>query len=159
MLISYPQFPIRIFLLAVVPLGLVLTSRAAQTPAATSSAPAQPEVPKSVFHFPTSPQDAVKDPFFPQSTRLRGKPPQLVIQTNVPPPVVELELKGISGTVERRLAIIASEGGSRTFAVGEEGELPTGRGKARIRVLEIKDDSAVVTVNGKQEILKLRPGL
>jgi len=161
MLISYPQSPIRILLLAAVALGLVLTSQAAQTPTATKSAPAQPEVPKSVFHYPTSPQDPVKDPFFPLSTRLRGKPPQpvTVAQTNVPQPVVELELKGISGTVDHRLAIVASEGGTRTFAIGEEGELPTGSGKVRIRVIEIKDDSAVVLANGKREVLKLRPGL
>ena len=155
MLTPHPQLPIRPLLLGAVVLGLALAARAAQTPAATKPAAAEPEVPKSVFHLPTSPQDPAKDPFFPLSTRLRSKPPQLISATNAPPVVVELELKGISGTVERRLAII----NSRTFAVGEEGEVPTSNGHARIRVVEIKSDSVVVSLNGEQRVLRLRPGV
>ena len=161
MLNSHLQLPFRSLVLAAVALGWALTSQAAQTPAATPAAPAEPELPKSVFHFPVSPQDSVKDPFFPQSTRLRSKPPQVASVTNAPPPpvVIELELKGISGTPDRRLVIIASEGYSRTFAVGEEGELPTGNGKKRIRVVEVKIDSAVVLLDGEQRVLKLRAGV
>jgi len=81
----------------------------------------------------------------------------LITATNAPRDVVvvELELRGISGTVDRRLAII----NGHTFGVGEEGEVPTSNGRARIRVLEIKSDSVVVLVNGEQRVLRLRPGL
>ena len=156
MLISHPQFQIRTLLLAAVVFCPALTAGAAQTPAATQPAslaartPAEPEIPKSAFRL----QEPVKDPFFPQSTRLRAKPPQAVTGTNVAPPPVDLELNGISGSAERRLAII----NFRTFAVGEEGEVPTSNGRARIRVVEIKNDSAVVLVNGEQRVLRLRPG-
>jgi len=155
MRISHLKFPFRTLLLGTALLGLTLAVRAAQTPVAAKRAAAEPDVPKSVFHLPTSPQDPAKDPFFPQSTRLRSKPPQLISATNLPPVVVELELKGISGTADHRLAII----NTRTFGVGEEGEVATSNGKARIRVVEIKSDSVVVSLNGEQRVLKLRPGL
>ena len=165
MLNSYPHLQFRCLSLAVVVFGSMLTARAAQTPADSKAAgvaakspaaavPAEPEIPKSIFHIPASPQDPVKDPFFPQSTRLRNKP-QLIVSSNAPPVVVELELKGISGGAERRLAII----NSRTFAVGEEGDVPTSSGKAHIRVLEIKSDSVVVLLNGEQRVLRLRAGI
>jgi predicted amino acid racemase len=69
--------------------------------------------------------------------------------------MVELELKGISGSIDRRLAII----NFRTFSVDEEGEVPTDSGRARIRVIDIKSDSVVVIVNGQQRVLRLRSGL
>jgi len=167
MLISHPQFQIRTLLLAAIVVCLALAARAGQTPAATkpaspaakapaaaNAAPAEPELPKSLFYLPTSPQDPAKDPFFPLSTRLRTKP-QFIATSNAPPAVVELELKGISGSVDHRLAII----NSRTFGVGEEGEVPASNGRARIRVVEIKNDSVVVLLNGEQRVLRLRPGL
>ena len=167
MLNLQPQLQIRPFLPAVVVLGLMVTALCAQTPsakkptgaaakapAATNTAPAELTVPVSVFHTPTSPQDPAKDPFFPQSTRLRSKP-TVIATTTALPAVVELELKGISGAADRRLAII----NSRTFAVGEEGEVPASNGRARLQVVEIKNDSVVVLLNGEQRVLRLRPGL
>jgi hypothetical protein len=166
--ISFSQFPLRTLPLSAALLCLVCFARGAQAPtpgrpgpagraqAATNAAPAALELPKSVFHIPTSPQDAAKDPFFPQSTRLHSKPVAVVSATNAPPPVViELGLKGVSGTADRRFAII----NSRTFATGEEGDVPVGGGRAHIRVVEIKADSVVVLVNGEQRVLKLRSGL
>jgi hypothetical protein len=167
MMISFPQFLTRTLPLAAALLCLVCAARATQTPAknparpagrgpaATNAAPADLEPPKSVFHVPTSPQDPAKDPFFPQSTRLRKSAVVTTPTTNHTTVFVELELKGISGAVDRRLAII----NSRTFGVGEEGDLPAGNGRAHVRVVEIKDDSVVVLVNGEQRILRLRSGI
>jgi hypothetical protein len=133
-------------------------SSAAQPAAAvtTNTAPAVQPLPQSVFYVPTSIQDPVKDPFFPQSTRLRKFVP-VAMATNVPPPkpMVKLELKGISGTVGQPLAII----NSRTFGEGEEGDVTTGNGHARIRVVAISSDSVTVQVNGEQQVLHLRPGV
>jgi hypothetical protein len=166
MSIALPQLRGRLLLLASTLFCLCDAAHAVQAPAsattgsasgatvATNSAPAQAGAPKSVFNIPTSPQDTGKDPFFPQSTRLRSKP-VVASATNVPLPMVALELKGISGALDRRLAII----NDRTFSLDEEGEVPTDTGRVRIRVTDIKSDSVVVVVNGQQRVLRLRSGL
>jgi hypothetical protein len=148
-------------LLASFCLGLALAAPAAQTvvaartrppgksPAPANAAPVEPEIPKSVFLVPASAQDG-KDPFFPQSTPFKPAPERMAA-TNVHV-VVDLELKGISGTPDRRLAII----NGRTFAEGEEGDVPSGGRAARIRVLEIKADSVIVRANNEQLLLRLR---
>lgn len=122
--------------------------------AATNASPIQAEIPKSVFLIPTTPQQG-KDPFFPRSLRLFAS---AVVNTNVQPlatpPSVQLRLNGISGTPDRRLAIINNQ----TFETNEEGEVPTNPGRARIRCLEIKADSVLVQVGGEQRVLRLRPG-
>ena len=140
---------------------LAFTSSAAQTqtntpappPAATNAAPAQPEIPKSVFNIPTTPQEG-KDPFYPRSTRLFTS--VTVTPTNQPTVIaVELQLKALSGSAGRRLAII----NNHTFEAGEEGEVVTNAGRVRIVCLEIKDDSVVVLVGGERRILRLRSGI
>ena len=142
-------------------LSLVFTSIAAQTPTkvpataapvATNAAAAQPQIPKSGFLIPSTPKEG-KDPFFPHSTRLFAS---VVVKTNLQPAALgpELHLNGISGTTDRRLAIINNQ----TFAVNEEGEVPANRGRAHIRCLEIKADSVLVEVSGEQRVLRLRPG-
>jgi hypothetical protein len=122
--------------------------------AATNAAPVQAEIPKSVFLIPATPQQG-KDPFFPRSMRLFAS---VVVKTNVQPLAtprsVELRLNGISGTADRRLAIINNQ----TFETNEEGEVPTNPGRARIRCLEIKADSVLVQVGAEQRVLRLRPG-
>jgi hypothetical protein len=128
-------------------------SPAKAPPATTNAAPAQPEIPRSVFTIPTTPQEG-KDPFFPRSKRLFAT---AVVKTNLPPPAVvvaDLYLNGISGTPEHRLAIVNNQ----TFAANEEGEVPTDRGRAHIRCLEIKADSVVVQVGNEQRVLRLRAG-
>lgn len=123
-------------------------------PVATNAAPVQAEIPKSVFLVPTKPQEG-KDPFFPRSMRLFASE---VVKTNQQQPVVarpvDLRLNGISGTPDHRLAIINNQ----TFAANEEGEVPTRPGRARVRCLEINDDSVLVQVGGEQRTLRLRPG-
>lgn len=146
--------------LAVALLGLAFAARAAQTPAAssghaqaaTNAAPLELEIPKSVFINPSTPQEG-KDPFFPQSTRLRKVSAVSTTTTNPPVVVVELELKGISGTANRPLAIINNQ----TFGANEEAAVSTASGPIRIRCLEIKTDSVRVLVNGQERLLRLRP--
>jgi hypothetical protein len=144
---------------AAILLGLCLAVQAAQTPAAapaqpapTNAAPVKSEPPKSVFYDPANPQGG-RDPFFPQSTRL--KPIVRHAPSSAPPPVIELELKGISGTADRRLAII----NNRTFGSGEEGEVASNAGRVRIVCADIKTDSVRVLVNGQERELHLRSKL
>jgi hypothetical protein len=121
-------------------------------PASTNAAAACFEVPKSVFVIPATPQEG-KDPFFPQSTRLR--PIVRLTGTNPPPAVAELELKGISGSTNHRLAII----NNRTFETGEEGEVISNGSRVRIKCGEIGSDSVRVIVNGKERALHLHTRL
>ena len=124
--------------------------------ASTNAAPVVLEPPQSVFYVPTSMEDAAKDPFFPKSTRLRKVVPVASNTSAPPPPVpVKLELKGISGTANQRLAII----NTYTFGVGEEAELSSGNDKTRLKVLEINTDSVVIQVRGEKQVLKLRSGI
>ena len=158
MLTPCPSLRAWTFLLAA---ALLSPAFAAQTPAgasshgkaATNAVPTEPEPPKSIFVSPSTPQEG-KDPFFPESTRLRNSPVVAKGATNLPPVVVELQLKGISGGANRRFAII----NNRTFQTGEEGEVPSSVGVVRITCEAIKEDSVRVLVNGRQQILHLRPG-
>jgi hypothetical protein len=126
---------------------------AAATSAVTNSAPAEPELPKSVFNIPATPQEG-KDPFYPSSLRLFAN--LTVTPTNRPTAIpVELQLKALSGVAGRRLAIINNS----TFSPGEEGEVTTNVGRVRIVCVEIKDDSVVVLVGGQQRVLRLRSGI
>ena len=164
MLTRCPSFRAWTLPLAAALLGLTFTTRAAQTPpaagdkakATTNAAPAALELPKSVFIIPTNYAEG-KDPFFPLSTRLNPPPPTPVTPTNsAPAPVqpVQLDLKGISGALNHRLAIINNQ----TFGVGEAGEVTANSARVRIVCQEIKDDSVVVLVNGQKRTLHLRPG-
>jgi hypothetical protein len=145
-------------------LSLAFASRAAQPrpsapapapAAATNALPAQPVIPQSVFIMPSTPQEG-KDPFFPRSMRPYG-PGHEVVKTNAQSSAifVELRLNGISGSAERRLAII----NNRTFEVNEEGMVSNPSGApVRIRCLDIKAESVLVQIGGEQRILRLRPG-
>jgi hypothetical protein len=143
-------------------IGLALAARAAQTPAAPAgtgkAAPnassAEPELPKSIFVIPPTPEEG-KDPFFPLSTRLRRLPPVVTTATtNLTTTVVHLKLKGFSGPAAHRLAII----NNRTFEVGEEGEVVVDSGRVRILCKEIKDDTVRVLVNGQEQTLRMWQG-
>ena len=157
-----PSSPFRAWTLplATALLSLAFAAPAVPTPAASSSGPAKaatnaapvaPEPPKSAFIIPSSSQEG-KDPFFPQSTRLHKLPVVSSTSTNRVVAVVELDLKGISGVGNRRLAII----NNRTFGANEDGTVTTASGLARITCKEIKDDSVRVIVNGQERLLSLR---
>ena len=96
-----------------------------------------------------------KDPFFPNS----GRRPKAVVRTAEPdvvrPNVPDaLALKGISHINEKKLAII----NTYTVAEGEEFSLHLGTQTLRVKCVEIKDRSVVVSVNGATKELTLRAG-
>ena len=139
------------------------SARAAQTPApAPAAASVQPPVSPGasagfVSVFNVAPGYG-KDPFFPKSTRLSGGKGTTI--TNSTTASGELPsgmvLNGLSGTKEKPLAII----NNRTFAEGEESEIRVGLGLYRVRVVEIKERSVIVIVNGgTPRELALRQGL
>ena len=115
----------------------------------TNPAPAQVAIPRSVF---ANEGATGKDPFFPNSRRRikqddSGKKPPIRDFSSL------LKLTGIAGGV-RPIATI----NNLTFAVGEEQEVKVEGGKVKIRVLEIREKSVVVSVE-KQPLpieLKLR---
>jgi len=125
----------------------------ASAPKSGTNATAQSDVkiPTSVFSIPTSVTEG-RDPFFPNSTRNR-----VTVETNkvVKAPTVSLVLQGISGTEARRFALISGQ----TFIIGEEHDMNVGDSRINVRCLNITEDSAVVEVNGRQEVLRLRPGI
>lgn len=86
-----------------------------------------------------------RDPFFPNSTR-RG-PKVMNTNTTVVVPPSKLTLNGLSGSRQNRLAII----NHRTFSVGEEAEVRVDGQPVKVRCLEIRDKSVVVTVNGDNQ--------
>jgi hypothetical protein len=117
----------------------VCTTNAAETNRTATRA----VFPKSVF---VHNDPAGKDPFFPN--RRHGT--TMVIDTNKPIPTVNTDalfLKGFTGTADRRIALINNQ----TFAKGEEGEVKLGSGKVKIRVVEIKDKSVIIEIEGQSE--------
>lgn len=99
-----------------------------------------------------------KDPFFPKSNRRNAQP--VAVNTNLvfkegelPPGMV---LQGLSGTKEKPLAII----NNKTFGEGEETEIRALNLLFRVKVIEIKERSVVISVNGTPpRELTLRQGL
>src|SRR5262245_21255541 len=85
-------------------------------------------VTQSVFILPHY-QAEGRDPFFPRSTSVYTRY-NTVPQTNQTVVVTaELRLKGISGSPEKRLAIV----NNKTFEVGVEGDVISGPDRIRIR--------------------------
>ncbi|HUR47304.1 MAG TPA: hypothetical protein VMZ27_15590 [Candidatus Saccharimonadales bacterium] len=122
--------------------------------AAPAPAPTQPvshllepiQIPQSIFE---SEPPGGKDPFFPNSTR----GPKILKADPVVVRIPEISLKGITGTVAKRLCIL----NNRTFEVGEESELKAGGQTVKVKCVEIKTKSVVVTINGLEKELNLGP--
>jgi hypothetical protein len=134
-------------------LGLILvagTARSAQPqPAAATPAPAAvPE--KSVF---IETPGYGRDPFFPNSKRhQKAAPVKTIVAGELPSTIV---LKGLSGTAQKRLAVI----NNYTLAEGEETEIRAGGQLFRVRCVEIRERSVMVSVNGMEpKELKMRAG-
>jgi len=135
--------------------GLVCVSAGALTADAaggtTTNTPAKPpEVAKSTFVMPRNKNEG-RDPFNPNSSYpyqgsapIGGKQPVSV--------AVDLKLTGIGGTPDRRLCTI----NGRTFGKGEDGEMTVGGNKVQVHILEVLEDSVVLTVNGEQRELRFR---
>ena len=96
-------------------------------PAAKSEVTEPETLPRSSFGIPSSPKEG-RDPFFPNSTLGYPHP---VTKTTASTPVapVKMTLMGISGTPQKRLAII----NGRTFGKGEEQEVPSVNGRMHVR--------------------------
>jgi len=132
------------------------TSRAGASPsksATTNAAPAAAPLPQSVFVVPKSRLEGV-DPFFPLSRRLDVM--DVSNSTNKTFVVGELVVKGFSGTTATPLVII----NDRTFGVGDEKEVVTAQGRARVRCIEIhlRDESVIIEANSERRELRFRSG-
>lgn len=99
-----------------------------------------------------------RDPFFPTSKR---RQPAVVTSANpnvpAPIPVVQLVLQGISGSATRKFALINDQ----TFRIGEENEVKTAAtGVVKVKCLEIREDSVVITIGneGERKELRLKQG-
>ena len=94
-----------------------------------------------------------KDPFFPASMR---RPKTMVkVSDNEPPrPMVpdSVALKGITSFQGRKLAII------NNYTVGEGEEFTLKPSGLRVKCIEIKEKSVVVSVNGATKEILLRSG-
>lgn len=108
------------------------------------AAPDKPAPARSVFVMPASPQDG-RDPFFPESTRPYE---EAVVSKHAPEPIV-FTVKGLSIENGRAMVII----NNHTFAVGDEGDVLTAGKRVHLRLVEIRDGTAVIEVNGSRREL------
>ena len=121
----------------------------------TNAPPAPAPLPQSVFTIPRLPQEGLRDPFYPKSTRIFAHAPAPVVSKEPVLVHVELKLQGFSGPPNHRLAII----NGRTMEQGEEAEVNTPNGKVPVKLLEIKAESVIVQTPADRQELKLRGGL
>jgi len=124
----------------------VLAAFAAGAAPAPASLAQPVTIPQSVFE---SAPPAGKDPFFPNSAR----GPKISKAEPVVVRIPEIGLKGITGTVTKRLCIL----NNRTFEVGETAEMKVSGQTVIVKCLEIKNNSAIVTINGLEKELNLVP--
>ena len=108
---------------------------------------------RSVFIVPTDPKQG-RDPFFPESQRFQSASSTNNVQPAPAGSTAALLLQGISGTSERRLAIV----NGHTLAEGEETEVSVNGARLRFRCLEIKTDSVVIEIGTERRELRLRAG-
>lgn len=73
-------------------------------------------------------------------------------KTSPPPEYKELQVKGISGPTGRRLAIINNQ----TVAEGEAAMVKLGQNVVAVKVIEIRENGAVVLIGEKEQKKELR---
>jgi len=115
----------------------------------TNSPVTEVVIPQSVFDLTAK---GIKDPFYPNS--LRSPVPTVAATTNSVPiaAISSLMLKALSGSAGQRLALI----NNRTLEVGETAEVTTASGgKIKIKCVEIRDSSALVTVEGQLDPIEI----
>jgi len=156
-LLSGNKGPTLMAMLVCLVFAIAAPLRANPKPSAVNAAPVELVIAQSVFVLPSGPSEG-KDPFYPRSSRPYAS--FVLTRTNaVAAPAVavsaELHLNGISGTAARPLAII----NNRTFEVGEEGDVYSNIGRARIRCIEIRPDSVIIQIGGERRMLHLRSGI
>jgi hypothetical protein len=106
---------------------------------------------RSAFVMPKTLNEG-RDPFYPSSTRVIAMT-QPVKKTIAGP--ATLELKGISGTADRPLAIINNQ----TMAVGEELDVTTPQGRVKVMCLAIDGTKVKIKAQGQTRELLLRKGI
>ncbi len=102
--------------------------------------------------FIAEPRPGIVDPFFPNSERRRPKIQDSHQVIKRGPDVTDLALKGI--TVNRagaKLALI----NNLNLAEGESGPVKTAKGAIKIQVLEIRDKSVLLRIEGIAEPYEL----
>jgi hypothetical protein len=139
-------------------LGQIAVVAASAKPAASAKSSASPragitnqvvEIPQSVFEMPSA-TDKVKDPFFPNSTRLNPVPGPI---TKRPEAILaDLVLKGLSGRPESPLATINNV----TFGVGEQHDVSILTRRVPVRCLEINlnDETVTIEAAGQRRVLR-----
>jgi hypothetical protein len=141
---------IRLYLCCVFAAGVLCNASAAGGPT-NAPAPAKTvEIAKSTFAMPRNRNEG-RDPFFPSSTypyEQAGTKPRPGQATGS----VDLKLTGIGGTATKRLANI----NGRTFGKDEDGEMTVNGNKVQIHIVDILEDSVILTVNGEQRELRFR---
>jgi thioredoxin-related protein len=80
-----------------------------------------------------------------------AQPVLLPTAVTIPMHYGELTLKGVSGSKDRRMALINNE----TLMVGETAKIKVHDARVEVTCNEIRDDSVLITVGGKQQELKL----
>jgi hypothetical protein len=136
-------------------LALLLTTgivaakdRAAASATPTNASAAELVIPLSVFN--AGPQ-AGRNPFFPRSVR-DNKASETAPAARFPD---EVKLRGISVSPSRRLAIINDV----TIAAGETGEIKINGRRVTVRVIAVKENSVVITIDGITEEKFLRKAM
>jgi hypothetical protein len=101
---------------------------------------------RSYFDDSKPPDNKGRDPFFPNSTR---RTPKSVQPQNVDQPVhvdPVIKLQGVMGGPGRWLAAFNN---NYILKEGEEADVKVPAGKVHIRVIEIGEDYAIITVEGE----------
>ena len=124
-------------------IALTLAGPATLRAAVTSVSLVPPQAPQSIF---VDEAGIGRDPFFPTS---KVRQPKIVkpVETHTDLTSVPdyITLKGISVVKDKRLAII----NNYTLAVGEEFSLRYGTQVVKVKLMEVKDTSAIVSVKDK----------
>jgi hypothetical protein len=119
-----------------------LVSKAAVVVASTNDAKAYVSV------FEDLPPAQGKDPFFPMSHRRDTAMSAPETREHVDHTLV---LKGIVGSVHRRIAVINNE----TMQMGEESSVRTPGGHVKVKCLEIGQDYVMIQIEGEPQTRKL----
>lgn len=127
------------------------TAPAVAAPAFTSTSIVPPGAPQSKF---VDEPGVGSDPFFPKSSRRTPKVSVATTPADLNPQEVPgfISLKGISVIKDKKLAII----NNYTLEQGEEFSLRNGTQIFKIKCIEVKENSAIITVNGVTKELTLR---
>jgi hypothetical protein len=109
----------------------------------------EPDIPLSVFVMPKVQKDG-RDPFFPNSMH-----PYTIKSATNKVVIAEIPLT-LNGITPGKFVMI----NGRTFSEGEEGDIKTPGGSRHLRCLKIKEESAIVELDGgERRELRLRQGL